>query len=141
MRLNHLDLTVPNVTQCREFFETYFGFRCVVSTTLGNRDVVVLTNEEGFALTLNHLDHTKPVQYPYGFHIGFMQDSRDGVDEINQRLLADGFDVDPPQELHGAWTFYFHAPGGFDVEVLHQSMRGADGKGQGSVVTGGQALL
>ena len=30
MVLNHLNLTVPDVRQTREFFETYFGLRCVV---------------------------------------------------------------------------------------------------------------
>ena len=29
MRLNHLNLTVPDVPRTREFFETYFGFRCL----------------------------------------------------------------------------------------------------------------
>ena len=29
MRLNHLNLAVPDVQQSREFFETYFGFRCL----------------------------------------------------------------------------------------------------------------
>jgi len=36
MRLNHIDLTVPNVAQSREFFETYFGLRCIVSVSGGN---------------------------------------------------------------------------------------------------------
>ncbi len=29
MGLNHLNLTVPDVPRTREFFETYFGFRCI----------------------------------------------------------------------------------------------------------------
>ena len=33
---------------------------------------------------------------------------------------ADGFDMKPPREFHGGWTFYFRAPGGFLVEVFHQ---------------------
>jgi lactoylglutathione lyase len=42
------------------------------------------------------------------------------VDEIYQRLKSDGFDAEPPKEFHGAWTFDFHAAGGFLVEVGHQ---------------------
>ena len=40
------------------------------------------------------------------------------VNEINRRLRDDGFPVDAPAHLHGSWTFYFTAPGGFTVEVL-----------------------
>ena len=29
MRLNHVNLTVPDVAQAKGFFETYFGLRCV----------------------------------------------------------------------------------------------------------------
>ena len=123
MRLNHLDLTVPNVAQSRAFFETYFGLRCIVSVSRGNDDLVVLTDEAGFALTLNNFDKTQ-VEYPGGFHIGFMQDSRESVDEIYERLKSDGFDVESPREFHGAWTFFFRSPGGFDIEVLHQFQRG-----------------
>jgi lactoylglutathione lyase len=122
MRLNHLDLTVPNVAQSRAFFETYFGLRCVVSR--GNDALVVLTDDAGVALTLSSPDTTTPVAYPGGFHIGFMQDSRERVDAIYEPLKSDGFDVESPRELHRAWTFYFRAPGGFDIEVLHQCRRG-----------------
>ncbi|MBV8265712.1 MAG: VOC family protein [Planctomycetaceae bacterium] len=123
MRLNHLHLTVPNVAQSRAFFETYFGFRCIVSVSRSNGDLVVLTDEAGFALILNNFDKA-PVEYPRGFHIGFMQDSRERVDEIYERLKSDGFGVESPREFHGAWTFFFRAPGGFDIEVLHQFRRG-----------------
>jgi catechol 2,3-dioxygenase-like lactoylglutathione lyase family enzyme len=54
---------------------------------------------------------------PRTFHIGFRQESEERVNEINQRLRDDGFDVEPPQRQH-AWTFYVQAPGGFTVEVL-----------------------
>jgi len=124
MRLNHLDLTVPDVEQSRAFFETYFGLRCVVSVDRGNDELVVLTDEAGFALTLNNSDTTTRVEYPAGFHIGFMQDSRQGVDELHKRLKSDGFNVESPREFHGAWTFFFRAPGGFLIEVLHQARGG-----------------
>ena len=118
MRLNHLNLTVPDVRQTREFFETYFGFRCIAER---DRDALaVLTDESGFILTLNNFDKADHVEYPSAFHIGFMQDSPERVDEIYQRLKSAGFEAKPPKEFHGAWTFYFRAPGGFLVEVLHQ---------------------
>ncbi|MBV8126075.1 MAG: VOC family protein [Planctomycetaceae bacterium] len=118
MRLNHLNLTVPDVPRTREFFETYFGFRCVAAEQ--GRDLAVLVDESEFVLTLNNFDKATEVEYPGAFHIGFMQESRERVDEIYERLKSDGFDVKPPKQFHGAWTFYFRAPGGFLVEVLHQ---------------------
>jgi lactoylglutathione lyase len=118
MRLNHVNLTVPDVSRTREFFETYFGFRSLV---LKGRDALaVLVDETGFILTLNNFDKATEVEYPGAFHIGFMQESRERVDEMYKRLTSGGFEVDPPKEFHGAWTFYFRAPGGFLVEVGHQ---------------------
>jgi len=118
MRLNHLNLTVPDVARTRSFFETYFGFQCIVAR--GRDALVVLVDESGFVLTLNNFERATEVEYPGAFHIGFMQESREQVDAFYQRLKLDGFDLEPPREFHGAWTFYFRAPGGFLVEVLHQ---------------------
>jgi catechol 2,3-dioxygenase-like lactoylglutathione lyase family enzyme len=116
MRLNHLNLTVPDVDQSRRFFETYFGLRCLMDR--GN--IAVLMDESGFVFTLSNFDKATEVHYPGAFHVGFMQDSRERVDEIYARLKTDGFDVKTPKEFHGAWTFYFNAPGGFLVEVGYQ---------------------
>ncbi len=132
MRLNHLNLTVPNVAQSREFFETYFGFRCV--TAKGRDALAVLVDESGFVFTLSNFEKTTEVEYPGAFHIGFMQESRERVNEIHDRLKTDGFDVGAPKEFHGAWTFYFRAPGNFVVEVGHQhkalSPRGSSLEGE-----------
>ena len=49
----------------------------------------------------------------------FTEETAERVDEINQRLRDDGYEVPKPSRLHGSWTFYFNAPGGFMVEVLH----------------------
>ena len=118
MRLNHVNLTVPEVARTREFFETYFGFRCITAT--GRDTIAVLVDETGFVFTLSNFEKTNEVEYPGAFHIGFMQESRERVNEIHDRLKTDGFDVGAPREFHGAWTFYFRAPGNFVVEVGHQ---------------------
>ena len=118
MRLNHLNLTVPDVQQTREFFENYFDFRCVFQR--GPDALAVLTDESGFVLTLNNFEKATEVNYPGAFHVGFMLESRERVNAVHDRLTADGFEVEPAREFHGAWTFYFRAPGGFLVEVLHQ---------------------
>jgi lactoylglutathione lyase len=123
MILNHINLTVPEVSRTRTFFETYFGLRCVFER---GRDVLaVMVDDSGLVLTLNNFGKEAHVEYPGAFHIGFMQPNRERVDEMYERLKNDGFDAEPPKEFHGAWTFYFHAPGGFLVEVGHQHRMGA----------------
>jgi lactoylglutathione lyase len=124
MVLNHLNLTVPDVRQTREFFETYFGYQCIA--VRGREALAVLTDESGFVLTLNNFDNAAEVEYPGAFHIGFMQQSRQQVDLMYERLKSAGLAAEPPKEFHGAWTFYFRAPGGFLVEVLHQHRQGGD---------------
>jgi lactoylglutathione lyase len=118
MTLNHVNLTVPDVKETRSFFEKYFGFRCIAER--GQQALAVLRDESGFILTLNNFDKAKEVEYPGAFHVGFMQETREQVDEIHDRLKAGGFDAPAPREFHGAWTFYVTAPGGFLVEVGHQ---------------------
>jgi catechol 2,3-dioxygenase-like lactoylglutathione lyase family enzyme len=130
MALNHLNLTVPDISQTRALFEAYLGFRCVAEP---QRDaLVVLVDESGFILTLNNFAKAAEVVYPGAFHVGFRQDSREQVDALYQRLKADGFDMKPPHEFHGAWTFYFRAPGGFLVEVFHQPGVERQGGGESS---------
>jgi catechol 2,3-dioxygenase-like lactoylglutathione lyase family enzyme len=118
MRLNHLNLTVPDVRQTREFFERYFGFRCV--SERGRDTLAVLLDESQFVLTVNNFEKASEVQYPGAFHVGFMLETRQQVDDMYARFQADGLDAPPPREFHGAWTFYLKAPGGFVVEVFHQ---------------------
>jgi lactoylglutathione lyase len=111
MKLNHLNLTVNDVKATREFLEKYFELQ--TGNTRGN-SFAVLFDDGGLVLTLMKGDH---VSYPNTFHIGFIQESEDRVNEIYQRLKDDGFDVEPPTRSH-AWTFYVEAPGGFTVEIL-----------------------
>ncbi|KRE34316.1 VOC family protein [Paenibacillus sp. Soil724D2] len=111
MKLNHLNLTVNDVKAASEFLEKYFELQ--IRNTRGN-SFAVLFDDSGLVLTLMKGDQ---VSYPNTFHIGFIQESEDRVNEINQRLKDDGFKVEPPQRSH-AWTFYVKAPGGFTVEVL-----------------------
>lgn len=118
MKLNHINLPTANVAQTRRLFEKYFGFHCVLEK--GADTFVVLLNEDGMALALSNPDGISAVDYPKTFHIGFMQDNDAKVDAIHRRLKAGGIEVGEPKNAHGAWTFYFAAPGGFTVEVSHQ---------------------
>ena len=116
MRLNHLNLTVPNVAETATFLEKYFGLRHMGGAS---DRMAGLRDDTGLVLTLRKPGQTSPITYPATFHLGFMQESNEQVNEINRRLQEDGFVVDPPRRLHGSWTFYFQAPGGFTIEVGH----------------------
>lgn len=114
MNLNHLNLTVTDVSAAKDFLETYFGLHPQEG---GNKNFAVLLDDNGLVLTLMKAAHNTEVKYPGNFHIGFIQENEERVNQINQRLKADGFAVQPP-EHHHAYTFYVDAPGGFTVEVL-----------------------
>jgi catechol 2,3-dioxygenase-like lactoylglutathione lyase family enzyme len=116
MKLNHLNLTVTDVPQAHEFLQKYFGLR----DKGGNKNIAFLSDDDGLFLSLTSMKvgGETEVRYPTNFHIGFGQESEQKVNEINQWLKDDGFDVPPPSRQHGSWTFYFRAPGGFTIEVL-----------------------
>src|SRR3954466_14655333 len=116
MRLNHLNLTVPDVVAAQQFLEKYFGLK----KGGGNKSIAFLTDDGGMLLTLTSMKvgREDTVRYPANFHIGFAQEREERVNEINRRLKDDGYGVPPPSRQHGSWTFYFLAPGGFTIEVL-----------------------
>jgi catechol 2,3-dioxygenase-like lactoylglutathione lyase family enzyme len=114
MMLNHLNLAVSDVQRAREFLVKYFG---LTSEAKGNDTIAALRSDNGLVLTISNFNRVSEVAYPAGFHIGFGLGDREDVNEINRRLKEDGFEVDPPAKDHGAWVFFFTAPGGFVVEV------------------------
>ncbi len=135
MKLNHLNLTVSNVPETHRFLEKYFGLKSYAGTE-PREAMSFLSDDNGMVLALFRVAKGAELKYPAGFHIGFIQESEervneinqrlreDGyqvperVNEINQRLREDGYQVPKPARMHGSWTFYFNAPGGFMVEVL-----------------------
>ena len=134
MTLNHLNLTVVSPDETSAFLAKYFDLR----PGGGNSGMQMLSDDKGMVLTLIKAraeDHDQGpgardqgsgsqaqlparVRYPSSFHIGFIQPTRERVNEINARLAADGYHVPPPSIQHGSWTFYFTAPGGFTIEVM-----------------------
>ena len=117
MKLNHLNLTVSNVSDAHHFLEKYFGLKGY--NGMEPREAMsFMSDDSGMLLSLFRAGNGTEAKYPAGFHIGFIQDSEEQVNQINQRLRDDGYQVPRPARLHGSWTFYFQAPGGFTVEVL-----------------------
>lgn len=117
MKLNHLNLSVPDPVKTQNFLAKYFGLSV---SGKPNDHICFLLDENGMVLTLTNtaLAGETKVQYPSNFHIGFIQPTEGDVDRINRELKADGYQVPDPSRQHGSWTFYFQAPGGFTVEVL-----------------------
>lgn len=117
MKLNHLNLAVTNVAEAAKFLRKYFGLRGMDKSE-DNDNFDVMFDDGNFVLTLMKVGENAEVNYPPSFHIGFIQESEEKVNEINQQLKNDGFEVKQPRHFHGSWTFYFKAPGGFTIEVL-----------------------
>jgi lactoylglutathione lyase len=116
MKLNHVNIAVPDVAATRAFFEKFFGLRC--TETKGDNVLSVLVDEEGFVLILSNFEKQVTPRYPRDFHLGFLlRESVDQVNELYQRIRASGIEADPPKKFHGSWGFYVVAPGGVTVEV------------------------
>ncbi len=118
MKLNHVNLTSIDIPADRAMFEHYFGLRCLVSRGNG---LAVMEDDDGMAFVLNNFTRKRgDFSYPEDsdvLHIGFIQETREAVDAIHARLVADGWNAPAPRDYHGAWTFYFKAKGGYFVEV------------------------
>ena len=81
MNLNHLDLPVADTHATGEFFKHYLGFKVAFSRDDG---LIVLLDEDGFALTLSPLAQGETTNYPSGFHLGFNVDSEDDLFEAHR---------------------------------------------------------
>lgn len=114
-QLNHLNLSVQNVAENVEFFQTHFGFRIIAGQ---GKNLTVLTNEDGFILTLMFDKSLLELAYPAMFHLGFLQRGHANVDAIHQKLIDAGADVPQPMNMRrDTYGFYVRAPGGFLIEV------------------------
>jgi catechol 2,3-dioxygenase-like lactoylglutathione lyase family enzyme len=121
MRLNHLDLHVPDVAAARDFFVDIFGLTVV--ETRGQDGLAILNDDAGLELILS-----RPVEKFGGadnlmagvntYHVGFILPERDQVDAVYQRLVAAGHEAwHEPRAIRGGWLFYAMGPGRILVEV------------------------
>lgn len=120
MKLNHLDLHVPDVGATTAFFRRYFGLALI--DTRANGGLAILSDGAGLELVLSHaiaafgsVDQSERKTVSY--HIGFIVDDRAEVDRVNALMRAEGLAVEPPREMRGVYLFYCHAPGHILVEV------------------------
>ena len=117
MRLNHLDLSVPDVAAEAAFLERGFGLRLLQMH--GDGEMAILQGDDGFVLVLQRLAGRSVAQaYPEGFHIGFLQPDAAHVHDAHRVVAEAGArECTPVSEQPRAVLFYCRSPGGLMIEV------------------------
>src|ERR1700733_6040443 len=114
MTLNHINLSVPDVSETASFFEKHFNFKILKAKA---NTIAILEDEEGFVLVLSNFPNTASFDYPADFHIGLYQENKEKVLEIFDKLEADGLALTrKPGLIRDRFGFYFYAPGGILIE-------------------------
>jgi lactoylglutathione lyase len=104
MTLNHLNLTVSNVLETHRLLEKHFGLKTYAGSE-PRESMSFLSDDKGMVLALFRAAKGTELHYPAGFHVGFIQESEERVNQINESLRSDGFEVAKPSRLHNSWTF------------------------------------
>lgn len=106
MKLNHINLVVNNVAEAIHFFETYFNFKCI--EIKGDNIIAILTNEDDFTLVVMK-SKSGNVTYPESFHIGFLQQNKEEVNQIYHQLKTAGMvGEQQPRKIRDSFGFYFN---------------------------------
>ena len=117
MQLNHLNLCVDDLTEARAFFQTCFDFQCLEQ----KKDAIaVMTDGRGFTLVLSNslAFGNAPASYPSGFHVGFLLETGEQVDQAYRRLAAANVPLtQEPRKIRESYGFYFTALNGILFEV------------------------
>ena len=109
MQLNHLNLCVNDLTEARSFFQNCFGFQFLEQK---GDAVAIMTDGHGFTLVLSNPRAFKRevMPYPEDFHVGFLQETPDQVDQMYHRLGEAGVQLSgEPRKMRGSYGFYFTA--------------------------------
>jgi catechol 2,3-dioxygenase-like lactoylglutathione lyase family enzyme len=115
MKLNHLDLQVPDVRAAVDFFERYFDLE--LCSNRNSPAIAILSDRHGFTLVLQRTQDAQ-ASYPEEFHIGFLIDDEDEVRRHHARLVADG--ISPLSNViqnNRGVMFYCRGPGSVAIEV------------------------
>jgi len=109
MKLNHLNLPVPDVNSARDFFIGHLNFYSLDVKT--NDTIAVLRNNDNFTLVLMHnkLNEQGNSTYPDAFHIGFFLENEHAVNAFFEKLKLRGIILpQEPQRIRRTYGFYFH---------------------------------
>lgn len=115
MKMNHLNLSVPDVAATETFFATYFDMKTILD--VGRKTLVMMQDDSGLILNISNFSKATEVSYPKEFHVGFYLDSRAEVDAQHARLADSGLTMGTPHKEPGRYGFYIDSPGGFATEV------------------------
>ena len=121
MRMNHLDLHVPDVAVTSGFLVQHFDL--TLREMRGANGLAILNDEAGLEIVIS-----KPVEQLGGsdqlklgantYHIGFMLPEKDAVDRLYDKLRRAGAELwSEPGAMRGGWLFYCLAPGRILIEV------------------------
>ncbi len=118
MQLNHLNLCVDNLAEARDLFQRCFDFQFIEQK---GDAIAVMTDGDGFTLVLSNpraFGGMTPTIYPEGFHVGFIVENPDLVNQIHRRLAAAAIHLDhEPRKIRDSYTFYFTALNAILFEV------------------------
>jgi catechol 2,3-dioxygenase-like lactoylglutathione lyase family enzyme len=127
LRINHIDLHVPDVKTTRDFLRENFGLSCVCSYDADG--FAILRDCAGFELGLGQLADAAGGTYAAGLvccDIGFMLPSYHAFVTLLARLRAAGAEVRLGSvDTHGVSAFCCLAPGGVTLQVAWQPARHA----------------
>lgn len=121
MKLNHLDLHVPDIAATADFLIEHFGLRLVEMR--GAHGLAILTDDAGLELIISHAIEKfgaadQSVSKTVSYHVGFIVADRAEVDATYLGLKTCGAELwGEPREIRGGWAFYCLIPGHILVEV------------------------
>lgn len=122
MKLDHVNLTVRDVSEASAFLKKHFGYTDMFEDNNANMSVLA----DGHGMHINLMRGRKPT-YPKPFHIGFDAQTEAEVNAAYERLTNDGLAMKPPIHAWGGYTFHFTCPGGdFVIEVACVSESAGD---------------
>lgn len=114
MKLNHLDLQVPDAPALARFLVDHFDLQAV--TRLDAPSLVVLTDGAGFSLVIQRRAHDHET-YPSGAHIGFLLDDPAEVHAQRARIAAAGVAISEVDVNGRGTTCYCRGPGDILIEL------------------------
>lgn len=121
MRMNHIDIHVPDIAATSDFLIRHFGL--TLREMRGANGLAILEDDAGLEIVVS-----KPIEKFGGaeqqalglvtYHLGFIQFERDQVDRVYRELkTSDAELVGEPREMRGGYLFYCMAPGRVLIEV------------------------
>lgn len=113
MKLNHIDLQVPDVQEAAAFFERWFAF--AHTSNRGSPAIAILRGVDGFSLVLQRRGEGE--RYPESFHVGFLLDDEAEVLAFHARAREAGLAISDVQRSGRGTLTYLRGPGEILVEV------------------------